>query len=105
MSQELPPRLRDWRMPTDEPVPAYNKAENKVDAAFTRKETKAIEGRQTIVDRNGKRWSLMKIDGVEIKIVVQITLPDVGIYLCDPQTKSQRREIRGLLGLNKSETV
>jgi hypothetical protein len=72
------------------------------EAAFTRKETKAIQNAQVQVDRNGKRWTKMKIDGVEFLMAVEITLAD-GTKILDPLTKAQRRELRKRLGLRPAE--
>lgn len=85
-----------------EPQEAHRRALAKtystLEAAFTRKETKAIQNAQAQVDRNGKRWTKMKIDGVEFRMAVEITLAD-GTKILDPLTKAQRRELRRRLGL------
>lgn len=76
----------------------------KDEAAFTRAETKAIQNATTQVDTSGKRWTVMNLGGIQVKMAVKITLQD-GQELRDPLTKSERRDLRGRLGLKKSETL
>ena len=75
----------------------------KDEAAFTRAETKAIQNATTQVDTSGKRWTVMILGGTPVKMAVKITVR--GQELRDPLTKSQRRDLRGCLGLTKSETL